>query len=85
MNYGAGYAFNAGTNAITEAAGTTLVNSPIAGSCFGCHDSQAALGHMRTNGASIYAPRATALQTTEQCLICHGPGKLAPIKDIHYQ
>ncbi|MEI6801892.1 MAG: OmcA/MtrC family decaheme c-type cytochrome [Burkholderiales bacterium] len=82
-DYGAGFSFNAATGVTVEAAGTTLVNSPVTTSCFSCHDSDLAVSHMRVNGGSIYAPRATALATTEQCLVCHGTGRLADIKVMH--
>ncbi|MEW6430739.1 MAG: OmcA/MtrC family decaheme c-type cytochrome [Myxococcota bacterium] len=83
-NYGAGYSYNAGTQVITNAAATTLVISPIATTCFGCHDSDAAKLHMENNGATIYGPRSAAANNVEQCMICHGPGRSAAIKDVHY-
>ncbi len=85
VNYGAGFAFNAATGATTQAAASTLVISPIANNCFGCHDDAKARAHMENNGAVIYGTRATQAATVEQCLICHGPGKLAAIKDVHYR
>lgn len=85
VNYGAGYGYNVGTQVITPAAGTTLVISPVANTCFGCHDSDAARLHMEGNGATIYGPRTQAATSVEQCLICHGPGKTANIKDVHYR
>ena len=66
-----------------QAAPTTLVNSPIATACFACHDSALAQSHMITNGGSIYAPRSTALATSEQCTLCHASGKVADIKLMH--
>ena len=33
---------------------TNLVNSPIAGVCFACHDTPAAMAHFDLNGGSIY-------------------------------
>jgi OmcA/MtrC family decaheme c-type cytochrome len=84
QNYGAGFSFNAGTGVTTQAAGTTLVDSPIANACFGCHDSAAATAHIRSAGTgSIYAPRSTALASAEQCMLCHGPGKVAAISAMH--
>ena len=85
VNYGVGYGYNVATQAITAPAPTTLVISPIANSCFGCHDGAASRLHMESNGATIYGTRTAAAATVEQCLICHGPGKLAAIKDVHYQ
>lgn len=76
-----------------------LVSSPIASACFGCHDSNAALGHMKSNGGSIYASVSAvstggarpAMGTTtgfsftqvETCLVCHGSGRVADIKAAH--
>jgi OmcA/MtrC family decaheme c-type cytochrome len=82
-NYGSGFSFNAATGVTTQAADTTLVTSPTATVCFACHDGNEALAHMRANGGSIYAPRSTALATTEQCLVCHASGKIADIKAVH--
>jgi OmcA/MtrC family decaheme c-type cytochrome len=83
LNYGAGFAFNAGTAATTQAAATTLVDSPTANACFGCHDSALARTHMETNGGSIYSPRSAALGKTEQCELCHATGRVADIKAMH--
>ncbi|MCX7170980.1 MAG: OmcA/MtrC family decaheme c-type cytochrome, partial [Proteobacteria bacterium] len=82
-DYGTGFSFSAATGATAQAAGTTLVNSPIATACFACHDSTAAMAHMRSNGGSIYAVRTTALATVEQCMICHASGKVADIRTMH--
>jgi OmcA/MtrC family decaheme c-type cytochrome len=68
---------------------TNLVNSPVAGVCFACHDTSAAMAHFELNGGSIYKVRGstnqsdTALSTTETCLICHGEGRIADIKEVH--
>ncbi len=82
-DYGAGFSYAAATGAITAAAGTTLVNSPIAGACSACHDSDLALQHMKSNGGSFYDPRSTALAKAEQCTLCHTTGKVADIKVMH--
>jgi OmcA/MtrC family decaheme c-type cytochrome len=68
-----------------NAQGTTLVNSPIAAACVACHDTPPAIDHMQTNGASIWEPRSTALTKLqkEECLICHGPNRLAGISLVH--
>ncbi len=66
-----------------------LVNSPVAGVCFACHDSNADLAHFELNGGSIYKPRGTtntpntALSAVETCIICHGEGKIADIAEVH--
>jgi len=82
-NYGSGFSVAAATGLATQAAGTTLVNSPIATACFACHDTALARLHMESNGGSIYAARTAALAKTEQCMICHGTGRVADIKAMH--
>ena len=78
-----------------------LVSSPIASACFGCHDSKTALGHMQSNGGSLYASVSTvstggarpatgtntgfSFTKVESCLVCHGSGKVADIKAVHIQ
>jgi OmcA/MtrC family decaheme c-type cytochrome len=83
-----GARFNSATGA--PAANTTRVISPIATACFACHDTNIAKAHMESMGASIYELRSTALDAitgkpvrTEQCLTCHGPGKIAAIATVH--
>jgi len=85
-SYGTGFSFNAGTAVTAEAAGTTLVLSPLVAACAACHDSAIALDHMRSAGGQFYAPRSTVLSAggpAEQCLICHGPGRTAAIGVVH--
>ena len=71
--------------AITPAAGTTLVNSPITAACFSCHDDATATAHMRAMGGSIYAVRSTVSTTlhVETCLDCHGVGKIFDVIMVH--
>jgi OmcA/MtrC family decaheme c-type cytochrome len=67
------------------------VNSPTASTCYYCHDSNLALNHMEQNGGviSIADPDAgqftqrADLDTVESCVICHGPGKQADLKEVH--
>lgn len=61
----------------------TLVSSPIATACYACHDTSLAKLHMESNGGSIYAQRSAALAKPEQCMICHGTGRVADIKAMH--
>jgi OmcA/MtrC family decaheme c-type cytochrome len=85
-SYGNGFSYNAATNVTVEAAGTTLVLSPITGACAACHDSTIAIDHMTANGGWFYEPRAAALAPgapKEQCMICHGPGRVAAIGVVH--
>jgi OmcA/MtrC family decaheme c-type cytochrome len=85
-DYGAGFSYNAATNVTTQAAGTTLVLSPITGACSSCHDSTVAINHMKSNGGQFYSQRQTVLSlgaSQEQCLLCHGPGRIAAIGAVH--
>lgn len=86
LDYGAGFSFNGATAATTEAASTTLILSPLVAACASCHDRTAAVEHMKANGGRFYAPRSAALSpgaTPEQCLVCHGPGRVAAIGVSH--
>ncbi len=38
-----------------------LVNSPVAGVCFACHDTSSDMAHFDLNGGSIYKARTAAL------------------------
>ncbi|MDR1841356.1 MAG: OmcA/MtrC family decaheme c-type cytochrome [Holophagales bacterium] len=96
-NYGTGPA--TGTGAAVNGGLDNLVNSPITHACAGCHDSEAAIAHMRANGGYFYARRGdlsrdkdvtpdsplprTPFPKSEGCLFCHGSGKIADIKKVH--
>lgn len=83
--YGVGFSYNALTGATVTADPTTLVVSPIVAACSACHDSAIAVDHMQTNGGSFYESRAVAFAKPQQeeCLLCHGPGRLAAIAERH--
>ena len=83
--YGSVFSFNALTGVSTEAAPTTLVISPIMAACSACHDSPAAVDHMKTNGGSFWEARSavSAKPQKEECLICHGPNRIAAISLVH--
>ena len=66
---------------VTVARQNNLVISPITAACFGCHDTSAAVGHMKSNGGVIYGAIKTF--NDEACLTCHGPGKPNDIKQVH--
>jgi len=83
FDYGAGFSFSSAAGTATQAAATTLVNSPIATQCFACHDSSQAMAHIRQNGGSLYAPRSAALATIETCMVCHDVGRIADIAVVH--
>jgi OmcA/MtrC family decaheme c-type cytochrome len=83
--YGVGFSYNALTGATVNADPSTLVLSPMVAACSACHDSVIAVDHMQTNGGSFYEPRAVAFAKPQQeeCLLCHGPGRLASIFERH--
>jgi OmcA/MtrC family decaheme c-type cytochrome len=64
-------------------AATNLVTSTITEKCVACHDSTLAKAHMTSNGGVINGVRSTAYNSLEQCLLCHGTGKVADIKAVH--
>lgn len=90
--YGTGYNSSdaAATTPSSTTTGLNLVNSPIANACFGCHD-----GIMSSTGSpvkdhieqlgvgSIYMNRTAALGRSEQCMACHSPTGIVPIKAAH--
>lgn len=61
----------------------TLVESPITAACSACHDSPTYVEHMRQMGGSFYETRVAAKAKTESCMMCHGPGTVAAIADVH--
>lgn len=71
-----------------------LVSSPVSAACFGCHDSKVAVAHMQVNGGTLYqsvsavsasgtTDRSKGFTKVEQCMVCHGPGRVADIKEVH--
>lgn len=85
-SYGNGFSYNAATNVSTAAAGTSLVLSAVTGACASCHDSGPAIDHMTAHGGRFYTPRSTVLApgaAQEQCMLCHGPGRVAAIGSVH--
>jgi len=66
-----------------QATSATLVKSPITAACSACHDSPTDLTHMQQMGGSFYQKRSLAMVQTEQCMLCHGPGRVAAIADVH--
>lgn len=72
-----------------------LVSSPMSSACFGCHNSDTAVRHMRGNGGYLYTRITTVIgQATpdeskltannkESCMACHATGKVADIKVVH--
>jgi hypothetical protein len=38
---------------------------------------------MQDMGATFYGTRLAALANSEMCMMCHGPGTVAAIADVH--
>jgi OmcA/MtrC family decaheme c-type cytochrome len=59
--------------------------SPFTSTCYFCHDSEEAVAHMELNGGAIDENRSVALNSLENCAICHGSGKDAAMEKVHMQ
>jgi OmcA/MtrC family decaheme c-type cytochrome len=87
--YGNAPAFSSTTGILTEdaTAQNNLVISPLMTACSSCHDSAMEIDHMKANGGHFYDTRANTVgataTTVEQCMVCHGPGGVAAIGDVH--
>jgi hypothetical protein len=66
-----------------DAQSTTLIKTPITAACSACHDAKDAVAHMESMGGLFFKPRSQLASSVEQCLICHGPGTIAPIGLMH--
>jgi hypothetical protein len=59
------------------------VKSPVTAVCSSCHDTTNEIKHMQMFGGTFYGTRALAMTQSEQCMMCHGPGTVAAIADMH--
>jgi OmcA/MtrC family decaheme c-type cytochrome len=61
--------------------------SPNTATCSGCHTDTVAHEHMELNGGDFNAGKTvegTIVSTGfEQCVLCHGPGRVADVKLVH--
>jgi OmcA/MtrC family decaheme c-type cytochrome len=57
--------------------------SPTAAVCSSCHDGSAANTHMQDNGGLFSSTQAAIGTNVEQCVICHGPGRVVDVKVVH--
>ena len=62
---------------------TTRVKSPITAACSTCHDSPNEITHMQQMGGTFYGTRLAAKGQSELCMMCHGPGTVAAIAQVH--
>ncbi|MFL5439160.1 MAG: multiheme c-type cytochrome, partial [Myxococcales bacterium] len=83
--YGTAFKFDPLTGTPTPATGDNRVTTPIMAACSACHDSVPAIDHMETNGGQFWVPRSSVPANTqgEQCLVCHGPNRIAAIATVH--
>ena len=56
--------------------------TPTAAACSACHDGSLAKTHMEQNGAS-FSMVGDPGSYDETCAICHGPGRLADVAEVH--
>jgi cytochrome c553 len=63
------------------------VISPNAAVCSACHASDLAKQHMIQNGGDFVATKAadsTLISSgVETCALCHGPGRIGDVKEVH--
>jgi OmcA/MtrC family decaheme c-type cytochrome len=63
------------------------VVSPNASVCSACHFDNLDIQHMQQNGGDFNATKAAdgsmISAQTETCVICHGPGRIADVKELH--
>ncbi len=70
---------------------TDWVNTPMASTCYYCHDNAAALAHIRESGGMISIADPDAADFTqrqdvvaaESCAVCHGAGRAADLSVVH--
>jgi OmcA/MtrC family decaheme c-type cytochrome len=63
------------------------VISPNTAACSACHVSALAAEHMQQNGGDFNASKAADSSLVsagvETCALCHGPGRIADVKEMH--
>ena len=61
-----------------------LVTTPTSSVCSTCHDSSVAHKHMEQNGAQFSILVTNVNNSAETCEVCHGPGRLADVSEVHH-
>jgi OmcA/MtrC family decaheme c-type cytochrome len=62
----------------------TAVSSPLSAACTACHDGAATAAHVATMGGVLGGARgADLLQSREDCLACHGAGRVLDVSLVH--
>jgi len=70
-----------GSNVIADHA-DDMNTTPTAAVCSSCHDGGLAQTHMEQNGASFVMVGDPG-SYNETCAVCHGPGRLADLAEVH--
>ena len=61
-----------------------LYTTPTAAVCSACHDSAVSRAHMESLGGAMFAVDLTTVNGSfETCSVCHGPGKIADLNEVH--
>jgi cytochrome c553 len=61
-----------------------LLTTPTAAVCSACHDGALAQEHMATIGGAKFSVKQADIDTSyETCSLCHGPGGIADVNDVH--
>jgi OmcA/MtrC family decaheme c-type cytochrome len=60
--------------------------SPTAAVCSACHDNAVVQAHMENLGSALFGVNQAAIDPNiEQCVVCHGPGALADVEEVHHE
>ncbi len=59
------------------------VTTPTSFVCASCHDSAIAQTHMEQSGGQFSILVTSANNSAETCEICHGPGRIADLAEVH--
>ncbi len=59
------------------------VTTPTSAVCSMCHDTAIAQTHMEQNGAQFSILVTNVNNSAETCEVCHGPGRLADVAEVH--
>lgn len=67
----------------STANGANWKNSPTRRACGTCHDSLWDMAHFEEHAEDPTPGNAYSGDESESCALCHGPGKIKPVADVH--